>query len=475
MNEIFFKVRNKKRHYLHFDDKYSASFLFNYICNPNNINQHSFYPFIHYQIGEKKYRKASRLLRNFQFLPFTSRYSSVYLSFNHFTRQGKNVLHYKAKIRDINFPSHLDGNIYAYYSHLLTAPYEQFLLQYELQGHVLAFRKVYKISENIKTSQCNIHFCKTVFDEIRERQTCVVLCFDIKKFFDNLNHEILKEKWCELLGVQRLPLDHFKVYKSLTQYASVDKISLYNALAISLHNRRPKKNGMRLTRLCESNEFREKVKKNNLINVNKTGVGIPQGSPLSGMLSNIYMMAFDRAVHQFMREINGNYYRYCDDILCIGTIENEIEIRSFIERQIALLKLDIHSKKTQRVNFINGKVAIEEASISFSNPAKLQYLGLTFDGSKVALREMGISKYHYKMRKAIRMRVSHFKNLRADKKLSANTMYMRKLHTRYTYIGKRNYLSYVFKVAKIHDSKNVKRQMSGHLNVFNNYLSKKLN
>ena len=59
MNEIFFKVRNKKRHYLHFDDKYSASFLFNYICNPNNINQHSFYPFIHYQIGEKKYRKAS--------------------------------------------------------------------------------------------------------------------------------------------------------------------------------------------------------------------------------------------------------------------------------------------------------------------------------------------------------------------------------------------------------------------------------
>ena len=92
---------------------------------------------------------------------------------------------------------------------------------------MLAFRKVYKVSENIKTSQCNIHFCKTVFDEIHERKTCIVLCFDIKKFFDNLNHEILKENWCELLEVQRLPLDHFKVYKSLTQYASVDKIFLY--------------------------------------------------------------------------------------------------------------------------------------------------------------------------------------------------------------------------------------------------------
>ena len=165
-----------------------------------------------------------------------------------------------------------------------------------------------------------------------------------------------------LLEVQRLPLDHFKVYKSLTQYASVDKIFLYKVLAISLHNRRPKKNGKPLTRLCESNEFREKVKKNNLINVNKTGVGIPQGSPLSGILSNIYMMDFDRAVHQFMREINGNYYRYCDDILCIGTIETEIEIRSFIEKQIALLK-----RKPPTIPYCGGcQICVSSSSIWLS-------------------------------------------------------------------------------------------------------------
>lgn len=475
MNENFFEKRNKYRNYLHFDDKKNATWLYNYVCQPANIETHSFFPFINYKIVERKYQRKNRNLKIFEFSPSSLPIRPyVCRSTNYFTKEGKKLLHYKAKTREINFASHIDSNIYAYYSHLLASPYEQFLSTHHLYNHVLAFRKVQKNVEDTKKSQCNIDFCKTVFDEIRQRQTCVVLCFDITKFFDNLDHQILKDVWNKLLGTPKLPNDHYQVFKSLTQFASVDKRSIYKTLNISLNNKRPKKNGKRLTRLCSIHEFRDKVRRNNLIEVNKKGYGIPQGSPISGMLSNVYMMSFDLALHDYMQTIGGEYFRYCDDILCICSNDYAIELKKFIENKVSELKLKINDKKTQTVIFVDGQVALPAEEISFNFPNKLQYLGLTFDGSKVALRESGISKYHYKMRKAIRMRVRHFKNLKENKKLTANKMYMRKLYKKYTYIGKRNYISYVFRVAQIHDSKNVKRQISGHFNDFNNYLDRKL-
>ena len=475
MNEKFFEKRNKYRNYIHFDDKKNAKALFEYICTSTNIKTHAFYPFIHYKISEKKYQRKNRLLKNFLFSPTTIKLKPfIYISHYFFNKQGKKVLHYKSKIRNINFPSHIDGSIYAYYAYLLSSPYEEFLVNNNLHNHVLAFRKVKKVINGVEKSQCNIDFCKTVFDEIRLRQNCMVLCLDISKFFDNLDHEIIKKNWCELLNDKKLPLDHYKVYKSLTTFASVDKVLLYKSLEISLNNSRPKVNGKRLTRLCSAKDFRKKVKANNLVDINKNKFGIPQGSPMSGILSNIYMMSFDKVVNGYLQSIDGMYFRYCDDIICIFSEKDKANVESLVIQQISLLKLCINQNKTQSLNFVNGKIVVPNGQISFNTPDRLQYLGLTFDGNKIGLRETGISKYHYKMRKAIRMRVRHFKDLQEKNRITTDSMYMRKLYKRYTYIGKRNYLSYVFRVAKAHESKNVKRQMSGHFEDFNKYLAKKL-
>lgn len=440
INQSFFEKRHKNRNYLHFDEKPSPKFVYSYVLNPSNIASHSFYPFISYNITEKKIGKSNQ---------------KVVLS---------------SKDRLINYPSHMDSHIYAYYSKVLEASYEDYLSDKSLIDTVLAFRKVKVLIDDNEISQCNIHFSKNVFDYISQKRDCLVLCYDITKFFDNLNHKVLKANWTRLLDCDRLPEDHYKVYSSLTRFASVDKEDLYKELGLSLNSRTLNN---RLKRLCTVKEFRDKVRKNKLVTFNKKREGIPQGSPISGLLSNIYMMDFDEVVSNYLTGINGKYFRYCDDMIFVFDVSDKLKVEHLIKSEIQKLKLPINSAKTQEIEFQNGLSIFNPLNINYSNPCKLQYLGLLFDGRDVYLRETGLSKYNRKLRKAIRMRTAHYKRLKISKR-HGNSIYMRTLHTRFTYIGKRNYISYAFRVADVHKSSNVKRQVKGHYKLFNRYLAKKL-
>lgn len=161
IDETFFKQRTKS--YLHFDKKLTPSKLFKYITDPNTISKHSFLPFIAYtNIDKKLYKPNSHI-------------------------------EYKEKKRPISYPSHLDGKIYGYYAHLLQQSYENLLAQNQLENNVTAFRKITATVKGKTIAKCNIHFAKDVFDIIRDKQNCIVLCYDISGFFDNLNHEVLKQ------------------------------------------------------------------------------------------------------------------------------------------------------------------------------------------------------------------------------------------------------------------------------------------
>lgn len=319
----------------------------------------------------------------------------------------------------------------------------------------------------------SIHFAKEVFDIVKEKQNCVVLCFDISGFFDNLDHSLLKNMWCKVINQSLLPSDHYKVYKSLTQYAYVEKEKLYRALNLSLNSRVLHRN---MDRLCDIKTFRSEVRAKGLIKKNLKNKGIPQGSPISGMLSNVYMIDFDCIISEKIEKLNGKYFRYCDDMIFILDSANKEYAQNLILSEISKLKLKINDKKTQTVIFENGKVKVDmgKGSPSFNFPHKLQYLGVLYDGQNIFLRETGLSKFHFKLRKAIRMRVSHYKKIEAKGEHGGHSIYMRSLYTRFTYIGSRNYVSYAYRVAATFESKNVKRQISGHYNVFNSYLNKKL-
>ena len=89
---------------------------------------------------------------------------------------------------------------------------------------VIAFRKIGR--------QNNIHFANTVFEDIRSRSECFVLATDISDYFGSIKHPVLKAAWCGVLGVSRLPEDHFKVFRAVTEYAWVDREQLCQALGI---------------------------------------------------------------------------------------------------------------------------------------------------------------------------------------------------------------------------------------------------
>lgn len=435
VDDTFFKQRTK--YYLHFDKKLTPAKLAEYITNPDNISTHAFLPFIAYTHTDTKLHKPN------------------------------GIIEYKEKKRPISYPSHLDGQIYGYYAYLLSQPYEQLLNQYQLQTNVTAFRKISATIDGKTIAKCNIHFAKDVFDVIRDKQNCVVLCYDISGFFDNLNHQLLKQAWCDLLDVERLPTDHFKVYNSLTQFAYVDKVKLYQTLGLSLNSRTLHK---RYQSLCTPQDFRQKIRNGNLITKNLKPKGIPQGSPISGILSNIYMLSFDKAMKQLVGE-SGQYFRYCDDMIFIINKNQETKITKKIEQAIEQLKLTINDKKTQRVEFVDGKVSFDPNDISFNRPAKLSYLGLNFDGQNVFLRDSGIARYHKKMRLAVRMHKRRFQKLQSKQQIQGDKMYRKALYERFTYIGKSNYLSYVFRVAGVHDSKVIKQQVRGHWRKMHNHLS----
>lgn len=489
MNQIididFFINRNKVRNYLHFDKKMSDEKIFEYVLDKDNVAKHSFFPTISYILNERKIARKTqkKILRKkilqkrqydntntFKFRRNQIRSNIVKKKYSNRLKMRKIVLNnsdFKEKPRLINFPSHIDGNIYAYYSKIIGEKYEDFLKAEQLDENIIAFRKVLKKNEmNRKVSMCNIHFAKNVFDCIELRRNCYVLCLDISGFFDNLNHDILKNMWMQLLNGNKLPKDHYKVFKSLTNYAYVNKDELYKELNLSLNSRRLHK---RMDRLCDIKDFRNKVRRNKLIKKNLKLKGIPQGSPISGMLSNMYMMNFDKNVAQKIKEVDGEYFRYCDDMLFVFDQKYKQEVKKLVLEEIDFLKLKINDKKTQHIEFENGLVK-KNGHPSFNYPHKLQYLGVLYDGNEVFLRETGLSKFHYKLRKAIRMRTAHYRRLKETNRHNNDDMYMRTLYTRFTYIGKRNYVSYVFRVAKEFESKNIKRQIKGHFNIFTDYL-----
>ena len=153
----FFERRNKFRNYLHFDKKKSNKKIFEYVLNEEEISKHSFFPTISYSLKEEKISKKDKKI--------------IRIYVNNKQSKDKFVIDrdsYKKKLRSINFPSHIDGNIYAYYSKILEAHYSIFLENNQLESNIIAFRKITKKENSGKEiSLCNIHFAKNVFDFIK--------------------------------------------------------------------------------------------------------------------------------------------------------------------------------------------------------------------------------------------------------------------------------------------------------------------
>ncbi|MCJ8288377.1 MAG: hypothetical protein HRT58_21865 [Crocinitomicaceae bacterium] len=440
-----------KRRYLHFDKRIwferNIKFFKKYFASKGVVT-HSFYPFIKSDIITPRYKKTGE-----------------------FDSNNKAIRKREDKVRPIVYASHFDSYIYSYYSTVLTYKYKKLLNKHSLNDCVLAY---------LDTGKSNIDHAHESFEFIKNKGQCTALAFDISGFFDGLDHEILKNLWSVTIGKGgRLPADHFAVYKSLTDYHFVKKETIYSSFP-NLEVKQKKRES--IDRLCTPKDFREIIRRNGHIERNSftnqlegssrfgNSCGIPQGTPISACLSNIYMMNFDRTLDKLLKERNGLYRRYCDDILVVCDTEEAEEIKKFVLSEILKYELVINESKTEVTVFENTSNGL----VGFARKGKeknLQYLGFEFNGRNTYIRSSSMSRYYKRMTARIR------ENLKAayGKNSIGNNVFRKKLYNRYTSKGERNFISYARRAAEKMNSETIHKQYKSSLEKVKKKMEEKKN
>jgi RNA-directed DNA polymerase len=405
------EAAKRPRSYIHFDVPLGSKECEKLVADPDAVSKHSFYPFIRHDIVRKRIK-----------------------------RQPGGKLIKSTKIRDIRYAAHADAAIYSYYNYILTDLYEKEIIKRNLGANIIAFRAL---------SRSNVDFAKEAFDWIDSNRPCTALGFDVTDFFGSLDHQLLKSAWAGLLGKQKLSSDHFAVFKSLTKHASVELIAARKKLGIS------REELGRRTRICDVADFRSQIRGSGLVFVNEKNKGIPQGSPISAALSNVYMIPFDEKVRGHVEAVGGFYRRYCDDILVIVPDEQINGAKLVVSQSLMALRLSMQSAKTLECAF--GK--------TFSNKP-LQYLGLVYDGVCVYIRSSGVARYYAKMRAGIKQH-KFAKTLDGSTPiLKQRRKHLLRQYTEHAPQSHRNYFSYIKLAQKHAKSASVRRQLRFHMKRF---------
>lgn len=417
-------------------------------------------------------------------------------------QENENLYGLETKIRPIAFASHFDTYIYSFYAFALTEKHQDYIKTKGFDECVLAYR-------SDLDGRCNIQFAKEVFDVVKSKiaaeQTCSAIALDITGYFDNIDHSLLKEKWCEILGLRKLPIDQYKVFRTLTKYSYLNNDSILKHFNIDL---KKVDNWNSLLDLIPDsiagNSFHQKfdlLRRRKLVVTNLPKIaadgsqsfrGIPQGSPMSAVLSNIYLIDFDEKLFNLSKELNFTYRRYCDDLLIICEPEKAAMINKIVLSEIAFYKLVIQPKKTELIEFrktFSGKIrGFNQKKINTLNPIitykneqsffkNLQYLGFEFNGSNIYIRPGSLSRYFIKMK----ARVVKSVMMAYSNKSKTDKILKKQIFERYSHIGKRNFLSYAIKSSKKHyysksagklrdgmDSISIRRQISAHFAILEN-------
>lgn len=350
----FVKHHNDTKPYAHFDLRVSLSMpsIRKYVMDRTKIVTHSFYPFIHFEKKNSRYGKKG-----------------------------------PKKPRELYYCSHLDRCVYQRYAFLLNCQYNIWACENNIDDVAIAYRD--KLGKN------NIDFAKDAFDAIRSFPQCFILVGDFTNFFDNLEHQYLKKMMCEVLGVERLPQDYFSVFKNITRFSSWDWKDIVKAAGENIAERGVRKKINSKETVLTKEQF-QKNKKD--IKKNISGVGVPQGSPISAVLSNIYMIKFDKDIKRYVTSKGGIYMRYSDDFIIVLPYERDAEIAdftSYIFSYVESMKglIDLQKEKTSCYTYK------DEVIYEGDQPSSINYLGFLFDGKNIRIRPRAITKYYYRMRR----------------------------------------------------------------------------
>lgn len=385
-------IKKSQRYYAHFDYHTDITKCWNYISAAENICKHGFYPFIHYIKDMSKYSVKNGGI--------------------------------KKKHRDICYAAHIDRCIFQLYNFFLNEHYNEECVRLGIQDVAVAYRT------NLN-KQNNIDFAKRAIQFIRRSHDCYIMIGDFTKFFDNLNHVYLKKQWCKLLHVDELPADHYAVFKNITRFSFFELTDL-----LAIYNLKDTSKGRRelnaKKRVLSPQDLREHAFR---IHKNDKGIGIPQGSPMSGILANVYMLEIDKVIYDYVASYNGLYMRYSDDFIIVLPQIGEKNAIGALRKISDLFNspncpgLELQPSKTQYYHFCEKQVEncgkIIHTDADCSNRHYLSFLGFTFDGNKVSLRAKTVSKHYQRMRRKAKTIVKSGGYTKHKNRISKKNLYMK--------------------------------------------------
>jgi hypothetical protein len=431
--------RTRKRGYAHFDPRLNvgkeAAAIQRLLDDRDAISTHRFHPFIADTLKTPRFKKS---------VP---------------DELGRSHLERTLKERPIAYASHWDSIIYSWYGHILSALYVERIKELGISECVSAY---------LRRGTSNIESAHEAFEFIRGMGECTVLAFDLKGFFDSLDHYRLKRNWCEVLRVGNLPPDHYAVYKSITRYRTVEKQTLAKLFPAY---KRSIKRGQRVDVVCSPLEFKNTVVGLGHVTANPfinqidgstrfgKSCGIPQGSPISASLSNLYMLHFDKAMNDLALSIGGLYRRYSDDILFVCPSNAAEHVKAALHGQVNSHELTLSDTKTEEYILRHDpKGRLTSYRIAQGNvglPKKVQYLGFEFDGSRTYIRSSSFSRYQARLRARIRKAIAAAQGPRS----LGPKPFKHKLFNRSTDKGRRNFITYAQRAAKTMKSGEITKQI----------------
>ncbi len=114
------------------------------------------------------------------------------------------------------------------------------------------------------------------------------------------------------------------------------------------------------------------------LNVQKKDFGIGIGMLISPVLSNLYLIEFDKAMTEFANQNNLVYTRYADD-LCFSSqtpIRTE-QLTDKIDYELEKLNLITNIKKTEYTNIIKPKSSVKILGLNIVNGTKNHYVTIS--------------------------------------------------------------------------------------------------
>lgn len=508
----------KGRGYLHITPKLDIHSkyeeLFTKVQDETFVKNHGFFPLIHSVITERRFKKIPGE---------TGRRAH--------SHAGEST----AKQRPLHYSTHIDAMIFSYYAKLLLDQYEEELLKHPgLSDCVIAYRKI-EIDNANKNGEkppgkSTVHFAKEAFAEIERRaqNACIVLMFDIKSFFSELNHDRLKEAWCKLFGVSRLNDAHYNVFNAATDFRYILKDDLRVA---GSNGRRKGFDEAKLAAIRKKygteaffesvEDFREAIRSRQLTvykhpfvkkgkppSREKHIVGIPQGLPISAVLANLYLLEFDKEIlEKVVVGLNGYYRRYSDDILIICKPDQQETVKRLVLSAIEKRDLEISIPKTETYLFKKHQVSPKKNRVvsillgqSKSVIGKpLTYLGFEFYGTKALIKSANLAKFYRRMlflikgkaRRAIKISEAdgtmkpfihrnklkkryNIRKLDKEKEFTKRKKWLKNPDGTFRFVMKKvpkkhssNYLSYVDRAASIMENSGIKKQLKKYKKIFN--------